>query len=165
MAALARARSASTSRSRGSAVVVSDLIRTRVVVATSSTARLNAASFALDGTLKPLSFLTNCNEASRISSSVAGGSKLNRVLMLLHMVTPPDCRIRKHRTTVPITFVTAVFGRLTFDMRGMRRWAKPAGACPLDGRVRPRARWRGRTLLWHRCRPPDLWDALRRNES
>jgi hypothetical protein len=26
--------------------------------------------------------------------------------------------------------------RLTFDMSGMRKRAKPAGACPLDGRVR-----------------------------
>ena len=28
--------------------------------------------------------------------------------------------------------------RLTFDMRGGRKWAKPACGRPLDGRVRPR---------------------------
>ena len=46
----------------------------------------NAASFAFDGLLKPLTFRTNCNEAARISSSVTGGSKLNRVLMFLHTI-------------------------------------------------------------------------------
>jgi hypothetical protein len=35
--------------------------------------------------LKPLSLRTNCKEAARISASVAGGSKLNKVRMLLHM--------------------------------------------------------------------------------
>jgi hypothetical protein len=45
-----------------------------------------AASLDLDGTLNPLSLRTNCNDASRISISVAGGSKLKRVLMLRHMV-------------------------------------------------------------------------------
>ena len=34
---------------------------------------------------KPLTFLTNCSEAARISSSVTGGSKLNKVLMFLHI--------------------------------------------------------------------------------
>jgi hypothetical protein len=53
--------------------------------ATSSTARSNAAWLAFEGLLKPLSFLTNCTEAARISASVAGGSKLNKVLMFLHM--------------------------------------------------------------------------------
>jgi hypothetical protein len=54
---------------------------------------------AIDGLVNPLSFLTNCSDAARISSSVAGGAKLNRVLMLLHTVvtslnpfsTPEDC--------------------------------------------------------------------------
>lgn len=81
----ARAFAASTSRLRGSADVVSAAISVRAVAATSSTARSNAASLLLDGILKPLSFLTNCSDASRISISVAGGSKLNRVLMLRHM--------------------------------------------------------------------------------
>ena len=48
-------------------------------------ARWNAASLAFDGALNPLSFRTNCSEAARISASVAGGSKLKRVLMLLHI--------------------------------------------------------------------------------
>src|SRR6185503_5856344 len=52
---------------------------------TSTTARLNASSFALDGLLKPLSLRTNCKAEARISASVAGGSKLNSVLMLRHM--------------------------------------------------------------------------------
>ena len=48
-------------------------------------AAMNAASFALDGLLKPLIFLTNCNEAARTSSGVTGGSKLKSVLIFLHM--------------------------------------------------------------------------------
>ena len=36
--------------------------------------------------MKPLSFRTNCSEASRISSSVTGGSKLKRVLIFRHML-------------------------------------------------------------------------------
>jgi len=40
---------------------------------------------AFDGLLNPLIFLTNCNEAARISSSVAGGAKLNSVLIFLHI--------------------------------------------------------------------------------
>jgi hypothetical protein len=39
----------------------------------------------LDGVLKPLIFLTNCSEAARISSSLAGGSKLKSVRMFLHI--------------------------------------------------------------------------------
>src|SRR5436309_3318628 len=35
--------------------------------------------------VNPLIFLTNCREAARISWSVAGGSKLKRVLMFLHI--------------------------------------------------------------------------------
>lgn len=77
---------ASTSRLRGVEWVVSDLIRMRAEAATSSTARSNAASLDLDGTLNPLSLRTNCNDASRISISVAGGSKLKSVFMLRHMV-------------------------------------------------------------------------------
>jgi hypothetical protein len=40
--------------------------------------------------VNPLSFLTNCSDAARISSSVAGGAKLKRVLMLLHTVLTSD---------------------------------------------------------------------------
>src|SRR5579864_3294998 len=51
----------------------------------SVTACMNTASLAFDVIVKPLSLRTNCSDASRISSSVAGGSKLKRVLMLRHM--------------------------------------------------------------------------------
>ena len=78
----------STSRSRGCAVVTSDPINTRAAHATSATARSKASVFAFDGRLNPLSLRTNCSDASRISSSVAGGSKLKRVLMFLHMSAP-----------------------------------------------------------------------------
>src|SRR6185295_5979948 len=84
-----RAFAASCSRLRGGAVVSSDLRRLRETVVTSSTATRNAGSLARDGLLKPLSFLTNCSAAARISSSVTGGSKLNRVLMFLHMHVIP----------------------------------------------------------------------------
>src|SRR6266446_3731791 len=48
----------------------------------------NATSLTFDGLLKPLTFLTNCRAAARISSSVTGGAKLKRVLMFLHMASP-----------------------------------------------------------------------------
>ena len=53
--------------------------------AISSTAASKALSFAFDGLLKPLIFLTNWSEAARISSEVTGGSKLKRVLIFLHI--------------------------------------------------------------------------------
>ena len=46
---------------------------------------VKVASFALEGLLKPLIFLTNCNDAARISSSVTGGSKLKSTLIFRHM--------------------------------------------------------------------------------
>jgi len=52
-----------------------------------STAARNAPSFALDGLLRPLIFLTNCSDAARISSSVTGGSKLKRVLIFRHILS------------------------------------------------------------------------------
>ena len=61
-------------------------MRVRALAATSSTARSKAALLALEGALNPLSFLTNCKDAARISASVAGGSKLKSVLMFLHMM-------------------------------------------------------------------------------
>jgi hypothetical protein len=70
--------------------------------------------------LKPLIFLTNCSDAARISSSVAGGSKLNNVLMFLHMRVAP-CLIDNHH------FASVESGRL------IQRLAK---------RVDPRDRWR-----------------------
>src|SRR5262249_26683174 len=52
---------------------------------TSPTARSNAASLARDGWVKPESLRTNCRAEAWISSSVAGGSKLNSVRILRHI--------------------------------------------------------------------------------
>ena len=41
-------------------------------------ARSNASSFAFDGLLKPDSFLTNCSDAARTSSSVAGWLEIEK---------------------------------------------------------------------------------------
>src|SRR5271165_1914888 len=76
---------ASSSLFLGAALVSSDRSSRPETPAISSTAATNAAWFAFEGLLKPLIFLTNCNEAARISSSVIGGSKLKRFLMFLHM--------------------------------------------------------------------------------
>ena len=57
----------------------------RAASETSVTARLKAASLDCDGLLKPDNLRTNCSAEARISSSVAGGSKLNSVLILRHM--------------------------------------------------------------------------------
>lgn len=84
-ALLARAFSASSSRLRGRCDVSIESSSSRAHSAIERTARSNAASFRFDGLVVPLSFRTNCNAASWISSSVAGGSKLNSVLMFLHM--------------------------------------------------------------------------------
>src|SRR5436309_988507 len=86
---LARVRAASISRFRGPASVTSESKKARAAAVISITARSNAASLARDGFVKPESFLTNWSEASRISSSVAGGSKLNSVLMFRHMAFSP----------------------------------------------------------------------------
>jgi hypothetical protein len=59
--------------------------RVAEILAISSTAARNEASFAFDGLLNPVIFLTNWIEADRISSAVTGGSKLKRGLMFLHM--------------------------------------------------------------------------------
>jgi hypothetical protein len=85
VAARARARAASTSRSRGGCWLVSEAISRRAESATSSIAVSNAAALARDGWAKPESLRTNWRAAARISSSPAGGSKLNRVLMLRHI--------------------------------------------------------------------------------
>ena len=66
---------------RGGAFVTSESISFRAIALTSSTASSNTASFAFDGLVNPLSFRTNCFDAARTSSSVAGGSKLKSVLM------------------------------------------------------------------------------------
>jgi len=89
-AARARALAASSVRFLGGAFVSSELRRLPEIAAISSTAARKAASLAFDGLLKPLTFLTNCNEAARISSSVTGGWKLKSVLMLLHIIVYLD---------------------------------------------------------------------------
>ena len=76
---------ASVSRFRGGALVTSDSRRWCATWATSSTARLNASSFARDGFVNPESLRTNWSDDARISSFVAGGEKLCRVLMARHM--------------------------------------------------------------------------------
>ena len=55
---------------------ISAASRWAVEWATSSTARLNASSFACEGLVKPLTLRTYWSAASRISSSVVAGSKL-----------------------------------------------------------------------------------------
>src|SRR5690242_10278157 len=77
--------SASISRSRVGALVCSDASNRRALSETSETARLNASALAWDGALNPDSFRTNCSAEAWISAWVAGGSKLNSVLMLRHM--------------------------------------------------------------------------------
>jgi hypothetical protein len=67
--------------------VVKEFKRSREAASISSIARKKAASLDFDGLLNPLTFLTNWRAAARISSSVTGGSKLNRVLMLLHITS------------------------------------------------------------------------------
>ena len=64
------------------------------ILVISSTAVLKTPSFFLDGEVAPLIFRTNWSDAARISSSVAGGSKLNNGLMFLHIrFCPfPHCR-------------------------------------------------------------------------
>jgi len=57
----------------------------RAAAVTSSTARVKAASFAREGLVEPLNLRTNWSADARISSSVAGGAKLARVLILRHM--------------------------------------------------------------------------------
>src|SRR5579859_2764239 len=84
-AARAFAFAASSSRFLGGAFVSSEWRRRVATSATSSTAARNEASFALEGLLKPLIFLTNCSAAARVSSGVTGGSKLKRVLIFLHI--------------------------------------------------------------------------------
>ena len=53
--------------------------------ATASTASSKAASFACDGRVTPATLRTYWRAAARISSSVAGGTRLWSVRMLRHM--------------------------------------------------------------------------------
>src|SRR5713101_2077321 len=90
-AARALAFAAASSRFFGGAFVSSERRRRIEMPAISSTAARNEPSFAFDGLLKPLIFLTNWSEAARTSSSVTGGSKLKRVFIFLHI--PCDLQI------------------------------------------------------------------------
>ncbi len=96
-AARAFAFAASSSRFFGGALVSSARRRRVEMPAISSTAASNAPSFAFDGLLKPLIFLTNWSEAARISSEVTGGSKLKRVLIFLHITMTSRNRTPRHR--------------------------------------------------------------------
>src|SRR5580658_6098222 len=80
---------ACSSRFLAGAFVSSDFSSRIEAIAISSTAPRNATSFAFEGLLKPVIFLTNCKEASRTSSGVTGGSKLKSVLMFLHIDKSP----------------------------------------------------------------------------
>src|SRR5207247_10799787 len=82
---------------RGGALVVNEWISRRAIMVTSSTAALNAASFACEGCVAPLSLRTNCSADERISSSVAGGSKLASVLMFRHISAPPGRKEGFHK--------------------------------------------------------------------
>jgi hypothetical protein len=75
-AARVLALAASSSRFLGVAVVARDVSSRVETAATSSTAARKEASLAFEGALNPLIFRTNWSEAARISSGVAGGSKL-----------------------------------------------------------------------------------------
>ena len=118
---------ASSSRLRGGAWISSEAINRRAAAVTSSTAWLNAASFTRDGRVVPLNFRTNCNAEARISSSVAGGSKLARVLMLRHMGTARERRHGEYALS---------FGRA--KRRGCQnpRLPEPAAAEPAAARTR-----------------------------
>src|SRR5207245_9695575 len=76
---------ASSSRFFGGAFVSSEWRKRLETAAISSTAARNAASFAFDGLLNPLIFLTNWREAFLNSGGVTCGLNLNRVLIFLHI--------------------------------------------------------------------------------
>jgi len=97
--ARALAFAASSSRFFGGAFVSSALRRLIDVAVISSTAARNKASLAFDGLLKPVIFRTNWSAAARVSSSVTGGSKLNSVLMFLHI--PFDLTYRYSAVSAP----------------------------------------------------------------
>ncbi len=102
------ARAATSSRSRGAEEVDSDAISSRADEVMSCTARSNASAFVCDGLVNPEIFRTNCRLAFRISSSVAGGSKLKSGRILRHMRAPsaplgdrpPLCDPHAHRAQV-----------------------------------------------------------------
>src|ERR1700710_2477053 len=76
---------ASTSRFFGGAVVTRWSSSFRVAASTASTASANASALACEGLVEPLILRTYWSADAWVSSLVAGGSKLWRVLMFLHM--------------------------------------------------------------------------------
>src|SRR4051812_38567115 len=76
---------ASTSRSFGGAVVTRASSNRVEAAATSATARSNASALTRDGFVVPLILRTYWSAAAAISSSVAGGSKLESGRMFRHM--------------------------------------------------------------------------------
>ncbi len=78
---------ASNRRFLGATLLTRDPSNSWLANETASTAFSNAASLALDGFVEPLIFLTNCVAAARISSCVAGGSKLNSTFIFLHIIS------------------------------------------------------------------------------
>jgi len=87
--ARALAFAASCSRFLDAALVSRDVSRFCEMAAISSTAAVKVASFVFDGLLNPVILRTYCSAAARVSSSVTGGSKLNSVLMFLHIRVKP----------------------------------------------------------------------------
>jgi hypothetical protein len=77
---------ASISRSFGGAFVTSSSSRRAEISLTATTARSKASTLAWEGLVKPLILRTYCTAEASISSSVAGGSKLWRLRMFLHML-------------------------------------------------------------------------------
>jgi hypothetical protein len=92
---------------------------------------LNASSFARDGFVNPESFRTNWSDDARISSFVAGGEKLCRVLMARHMSDS------QHSTVNHQLFLRSSF-RILWKIVGDRiRWRASGDE---DMKLRPTSR-------------------------
>src|SRR5262249_17604393 len=124
---------ASTSRLRGVLAVSRLSSRRRAASDTSSTARLNAASLTFEGCAKPLSLRTNCTAEARISSSVAGGSKLNSVRILRHIDCSSD-RVGSRGWQPRLTRKNIAASRSTTDASPMigRDFFNDSGGVTLD---------------------------------
>ena len=69
--------------------MTSESISSRTDALISSIALLNAASFACEGFVKPLTFRTNCSAASRTSASVVAGIDVSaKALYFVSMPVP-----------------------------------------------------------------------------
>ena len=110
--------------------------------AISSTARMNAASFAFDGVADPLTLRTYWSAAARTSSSVAGGSKLWSVLMFRHMPSSLPAR-------------PTAWGHAVESPRGLARRV-PRGPPPPSERCRSGQRGRERAARRADRRNPHL---------